>query len=80
MVLSSTKTFFKRSKNVLSVAHALHFRFTRYLSVTRTVMSVNWPLIVLCMSGNRAVIVRFMRSIHRSREPRGAAGTTFIIG
>ena len=32
------------------------------------------------MSGSRAVIVRFMRSIHRSRESRAAAGTTFITG
>ena len=41
LTLSGTKTLFKRSKNVLSVAHALLFRFIRYLSVTRTVMSVN---------------------------------------
>ena len=70
------KTFFKRLKNVLSFAQALHFRFTRYLSITYMVMSVNWPLIVLYMSGNRAVIVRFMHSIHQSRGPWAAAGTS----
>ena len=31
--VTSTKMFLKRSKNVLSVARALHFRFTWYLSV-----------------------------------------------
>ena len=30
------------------------------------------------MSSNRAVIVRFLRSIHRSREPRAVVVTTFI--
>ena len=63
-----------------TIAHALHFLFTRYLSVTRTVMSVNLPLIVLYMFSNRAVIVCLMRSIHRSREPRARTGTTFITG
>ena len=40
---------------------------------------VQWcPLTVLYMSGNHAFIVCFMNSIHRSWEPRAAAGTTFI--
>ena len=34
----------KRSNDILSAAHALHFRFTRCLSITRTVMSVNCPV------------------------------------
>ena len=49
--MTSTETFFKRLNFFLSVAHALHFRFTWYLSVTCIVMSVNWPLISLYMSG-----------------------------
>ena len=65
--MTGTKTFFKCSKNILSVAHALHFHFTLYLSVTNMVMSSNWLLIVLYMSSNCAVIVRFMRSNHQSR-------------
>ena len=74
-----------RYKNVLQTfeerfvcCSCVALSFTRYLSVTRTVMSINFLLIVLHMSGNRAVIVRFIRSKHRSREPRAAAGTTFI--
>ena len=31
----------KHSSNILSIAHALYFSFTLYLSVTRMVMSVN---------------------------------------
>ena len=45
--VTGTKTFSKRSKNVLSVVHTLRLRFTRYLSVTRTVMSVNCPHLAL---------------------------------
>ena len=70
------KLFLKCSKNVLSVAHALHLFFTRYLSITHIVMSVNWPLVALYMSGNLAVIVRFMCSMHRWLEPQAAAGTS----
>lgn len=64
-------------KNVLSISHALRLRFTRYKSVTSTVISVNWTLFVLYMCVNLAVIVRFMRPIHRSREHRAAAGDAF---
>ena len=55
--LSLVQNVLQRSKNILSAAHVLHFRFTQYLSVTHMVMCVNWPLIVLYMSGTRAVIV-----------------------
>lgn len=67
------------SKNVLSVSRALHFRFTRYLYVTRPVMTVNWALIVLYLFGNRAVITRFIRSAHQMQAPRVAVVTTFIM-
>ena len=37
--------FLLRWKNVLSSSHALHLRFIRNKSVTRTVISVNRPFI-----------------------------------
>ena len=33
--------FFDRSINVLSVSYTVHIRFVRYISVTRTAMSVS---------------------------------------
>ena len=41
-------------KNVLSGVHSLHFRFIRYKSITRTVISVYRPFIIRCISGKRA--------------------------
>ena len=68
--------FLLQWKNVLSSSHALHFRFIRYKSVTRTVISVNRPCIIRCISGNmrfigymsgtHAVIMWFLSSTHRS--------------
>ena len=46
--------FLLRWKNVLSVSHPLHLRFSRNKSVTRTVISVNRPFIVRYISGKRA--------------------------
>ena len=43
-----------RWKNVLSGSHALHLRFIRNKSVTRTVISVNRPFIIRYTSGYRA--------------------------
>ena len=38
--------FLLRWKNVLSVSHPLHLRFSRNKSVTRTVISVDRPFIM----------------------------------
>ena len=46
--------FLLRWKNVLSGSHALHFRFIRYKSITRTVISVHRQFIIRCISGKRA--------------------------
>ena len=46
--------FLLRWKNVLSGSHALHLRFIRNKSVTRTVISVNRPFIIRYTSGYRA--------------------------
>ena len=42
-------------KNVLSVSHPLHLRFSRNKSVTCTVLSVNRPFIMRYISGKCAV-------------------------
>ena len=42
--------FLLRWKNVLSVSHALHLRFSRNKYVTRTVISVNRPFITRYIS------------------------------
>ena len=48
--------FLLRWKNVVSVFHPLHLRFSQNKFVTRTVISVNRPFIMLTMyiSGKRA--------------------------
>ena len=46
--------FLLRWKNVLSGSHALHLRFIRNKSVTRTVISANRPFIIRYTSGYRA--------------------------
>ena len=46
--------FLLRLKNVLSVSHPLHLRFSRNKSVARTVISVNRPLIMRYISGKCA--------------------------
>ena len=46
--------FLLRGKNVLSGSHALHLRFIRDKSVTRTVISVNRPFFIRYTSGERA--------------------------
>ena len=46
--------FLLRWKNVLSVSHPLHPRFSRNKSITRTVISVNRPFIMRYISGRRA--------------------------
>ena len=51
--------FLLRSKNVLSVSHPLHLRFSRKKSVTCTMISVNLPF--LC--GAYPVNVHFSRYI-----------------
>ena len=43
-----------RRKNVMSGSHALHFPFIRYKSITHTVISVNQPFIIRCISGKCA--------------------------
>ena len=44
-------TFLLRWKNVLTGSHALHLRFIRNKSVTRTVISVHQPFIIRYTSG-----------------------------
>ena len=61
--------FFDRSLNVLSVSYTVHIRFVRYISVTRTAMSVSSPLFVRYLSGTYALLMRFMRSLHHPRRP-----------
>ena len=46
--------FLLRWKNVLSVSHPLHLRFSRNKSVTCTVMSLHRPFIMRYISGKRA--------------------------
>ena len=69
-----------RYKNVLKMFCQLLIRCTFVLPDTYQLLVWWCRLIVLYMFGNRVVIVRFMLSIHRSREPRAAAGMTFITG
>ena len=82
--------FLLRCKNVLSVSHPLHLRFSRNESVTRTVISVNQPFLMRYMSGKR-VFPRYISGIHaviawlpcptyRSREPRVAEEIDFLTG
>ena len=62
-------------QNILSGSDALHFRFIRYKYITCTVISVNRPFIIWCISGKHAfyllhvqysgaVIVWLLRSSH----------------
>ena len=70
--------FLLRWKNVLSLSHPLHLRFSQNKSVIRTVISVNRPFIMRFISGKRAVFPItfpvFMRSLlgfyapHTDRE------------
>ena len=70
--------FLLRWKNVLSVSHPLHLRFSRNQFVTRTVISVYRPFIMRYISGKRAffsvTFPVFMRSMlgvyapHTDRE------------
>ena len=70
--------FLLRWKNVLSVSHPLHLRFSRNKSVTRSVISVNPPFIMRYISGRHAffpiTFPVFMRSLlgfyapHTDRE------------
>ena len=46
--------FLLRWKNVVSVSHPLHLRFSLNKPVTRTVISVNRPFIMRYISGKRA--------------------------
>ena len=46
--------FLLRWKNVLSVSHSLHLRFSLNKSVTRTVIFINRPFIMRYKSGKRA--------------------------
>ena len=46
--------FLLRWKNVLSVSHPLHLRFSRNESVIHTVISVNRPFIMRYISGKHA--------------------------
>ena len=58
----TVNAFFDRSLNVLSVSYTVHIRFVRYISVTRTAMSVSSPLFVRYLSGTYALLMHFMRS------------------
>ena len=53
--------FLLRWKNVLSSSHALHFPIIRYKSVTHTLISVNRPLIIRCISCKRAFYLLHVR-------------------
>ena len=82
--------FLLRWKNVLSVSHPLHLRFSQNKSVTRTVISVNRPFIMRYMSGKRTFFpFHFRYSCDhclasmphiRSREPRAADEIDFVTG
>ena len=79
-----------RLKNVVSVSHPLHLRFSRNKPVTRTVISVNRPFIMRYISGKRAfsplhfryssVIVWLLCPTYRSREPRAVEEINFVTG
>ena len=82
--------FLLRLKNVSSVSHPLHLRFSRNKSVTRTVLSVNRPFIMQYISGKRAffpyisgihaAIAWLLCPTYRSREPRAAEEINFVTG
>ena len=82
--------FLLRWKNVLSVSHPLHLLFSQNKSVTRTVISVNRPFIIVTYQGNvrfpryisgiHAVIAWHLCPIYRSREPRVAEEINFVTG
>ena len=65
--------FLLRWKNVLSVSHQLHLRFSRNKSVTRTMISVNRPFIMRYISGKCAFLPLtmpvFMRSLLGFYDP-----------
>ena len=48
------RPFLLRWKNVLSVSHPFHLRFSQNKSVTRAVISVYRPFIMRYISGKRA--------------------------
>ena len=80
-----------RNKDVLQT---LNERFVSFLCVALSFYQVlvpyshgdvrlltdSGPLIVLYMSRNRAIIVRFMRYIHGSQKSRAAERATIITG
>ena len=82
--------FLLRWKKVLSVSHALCFRFIRNNSVTRMVISDNLPFIMRYisgkgafshyMSGTHGVIAWLLGSTYRSQEPRAAEEINFVTG
>ena len=53
-LVSGKCSFLLRWKNVVSVSHPLHLRFSRNKFVTHTVISVNLPFIMRYISGKRA--------------------------
>ena len=77
-------------KNVMSVSHPFHLRFSRNKSVTCTVISVNRPFIMRNISGKRAFSLLHFRyscghclasmPTYRSREPRAAEEINFVTG
>ena len=82
--------FLLRWKNVLSVSHPFHLRFSWNKSVTRTVISVNRQFIMRYIFGKRAfsryisgiyaVIAWLLCATYRSREPRAAEEINFVTG
>ena len=82
--------FLLRWKNVLSVSHPLHLRFSRNKSITRTVILLidrllcgTYPVNVRFsryISGIHAVIAWLLCPTYRSREPRAAEEINFITG
>ena len=72
--LQSVNAFFDRSLNVLSDSFTVHIRFVRYISVTRTVLSVISPLLVRYLSRIMrysyvlCVPYNFRDDLHRHRD------------
>ena len=79
-----------RWKNVLSVSHPLHLRFSRNKSVSPPVITVNRPFLYgtylvnvrfpCYISGIHAVIAWLLCPIYQSREPRAAEEKNFVTG
>ena len=72
LYMTCTNTFEERFVSFSYVPPSFCPVLVRFLSISCSVVSVHWPLIDLHLSDICAIMVRFVRSILRSWEPRPA--------